>query len=88
MRVTNNHTTGRLSQCTACHQVIEEALLMQGLRQRVGERPDGAPIYQRSHGVPVWRTPDRGPACTVCPEATDGTTRWHTPGRITRTRAT
>lgn len=63
----NDHTTGETSTCTVCGQAIEHGLLLKGFR--------GSP------GIPVWRRPDRGPSCIVCPTSAD--TRHH-PGTIRR----
>ncbi|MBE7701251.1 hypothetical protein H9623_13190 [Oerskovia sp. Sa1BUA8] len=65
MTVTNDETTGELSTCTKRLRPIEHGLLLKG--------------WHGSPGTPVWRTLDRGHACTQCPSG--GT---HEPGRITR----
>jgi hypothetical protein len=78
-----NDPTGRVSDCTRCGAKVEEALLLKGLRvrERDPKNPDRT-LLRRSPGIAVWRTLDRGHACTVCTAGGQ-----HQPGRVGRASA-
>lgn len=70
MPVTNDETTGRTSECTACAAPIEEALLLKGLMMLNPSDPKGPKVA--SPGIPRWRRLDRGPGSARCPRTSDG----------------